>query len=506
MRSFGLWPRILSRRTSASGLIFLGLVIILLRVRPGLTSDSAWQTVSPEEVGLNRIRLDALRDSLADRHTDCLLILRHDRIAYEWYAPGWNLHKRHYIASLAKALVGGMSLMVAFNDDRLKVGDPAWKYIPVWKHDPLKSRITIKGLATHTSGLEDAEEGGKPHEKLTGWKGDFWKRKPNPFWTAIHETPVVFPPETKFAYSNPGFAALAYAITASLYGEPQPDILTLLKRRIMRPIGVADSDWSIGYGKPADMDGLKLYATWGGASYTTRAVARVGQLMLHRGEWNGNHLVTRYWAKRMVSYSSMPLPNFAVHHDNELAMGLAWWTNHGSIFRDLPPDAFIGEGAGQQFLLVVPSLDLVVVRLGERLPDPRGVGSHRILDEDIIHPLMQALVPQPPCPPRKLIHQYTAYGDGEGFEPGTGRGLNLGFARDIGLLSDLRGINIRSANGEREGAGSAGAKTCVMLMFNGVLDMFVRIVRNSQLAWPENHVRTWDWGFHFTRALVIRRF
>jgi len=203
---------------------------------------SAWPALlnaSEMREGLNISRLEELKDQLAARNTTGLLIRRHNRTVYEWYAPGWG-PERPQLHSLNGKIpsVGGMSLLVALNDGRIGADDPAWKYIPQWKQDPLKSRITIRQLATHTSGLEDAEEGGKPHAQLTGWKGDFWKRKPNPFWIAIHETPAIYTPGTKFAYSNPGFAALAYAITAGLRGAPQQDIYTLLKERVMGLIGI----------------------------------------------------------------------------------------------------------------------------------------------------------------------------------------------------------------------------------------------------------------------------
>jgi len=75
-------------------------------------------------------KLDALRQDLAARGTKALLIIRHDRIVYEWYAPDHGPERRHYTASLAKALVGGMSLLVALNDGRIGADAPAWKYIP----------------------------------------------------------------------------------------------------------------------------------------------------------------------------------------------------------------------------------------------------------------------------------------------------------------------------------------------------------------------------------------
>ena len=91
------------------------------------------------------------RSAEAANHGD-LLVIRNDRIIFERYAPGWDATKPHGTASLAKALVGGMSLAVALTDGKIALDDPAAKYIPQWKDDPQKSRITIRHLGSHTSG------------------------------------------------------------------------------------------------------------------------------------------------------------------------------------------------------------------------------------------------------------------------------------------------------------------------------------------------------------------
>ena len=486
--------------------------------------------------GLNVSNLEKLKDRLAARQTTGLMVRRHNRTVYEWYAPGWGPDRPHYTASMAKSLVGGMSLLVALDDGRLAADDPAWKYIPQWKQDPLKSRISIRHLATHTSGLEDAEEGGKPHADLTGWKGDFWKRKPNPFWIAIHETPVIYPPGTKFAYSNPGFAALAYAITSSLRGAPQPDIRSLLSERVLGPIEVPDQEWSIGYGGPTEMDGLKVYATWGGASYSARATVRVGQLMLQRGEWNGRQLISRKWAETVVKYAGMPLPDRRKEGPFP-GSGLGWYANFDGVWPQVPRDAFVGAGAGHQVLLVVPSFDLVVVRNGNVL-EPNAPTFWGPLFEDMIEQLMEAIQPisravvralHPPYPASPVIRkvtfapaasivrkalgsdiwpltwadddsQYTAYGDGWGFEPRTEKKLSLGFARVTGEASDFEGTNIRSASGERVGDGPAGPKASGLLMVAGVLYLWARNARNAQLSWSDDRARTWHWEFRLEES------
>jgi len=71
--------------------------------------------------------------------------------------------------------------MLAMDDARIQPDDLAMNYVPQWKEDGSKRGITIRHLATHTSGLEDAEdEADSPHERLTGWKGDFWKQLARP--------------------------------------------------------------------------------------------------------------------------------------------------------------------------------------------------------------------------------------------------------------------------------------------------------------------------------------
>src|SRR3954467_6852319 len=101
--------------------------------------------------------LDPWRQSLAMHGTTGVAVMRHGAIVYEWYAEGWNADRPHGTASMAKALVGGVSLLVAMSDGLIAPDALASKYIPAWRGDARKSKITIRQLATHTSGIEDAE-------------------------------------------------------------------------------------------------------------------------------------------------------------------------------------------------------------------------------------------------------------------------------------------------------------------------------------------------------------
>jgi hypothetical protein len=90
-------------------------------------------------------------------------------------------------------------------------------------------------------------------------------------------------------------------------------------------------------------------------------------------------------------------------------------------------------------------------------------------------------------------HLYTAYGDGWGFVPKVDKKLSLGFARITGGPEDFVGVNIRTETGERLGDGQRGPKASGMLCVDGVLYMLVRNTGNAQVAWSEDHARTWRW-------------
>jgi len=358
-----------------------------------LSSGFQWgEVVSPESQGMASARLEGAGRGLAERGTAALLVIRHDRIVQEWQAPGRGPSDGHYTASLAKALVGGMSLLVALSDGCLAVDDAACQYLPRWREHPEKSRITVRHLATHSSGIEDAADDDTPHEDLPGWKGAFWRREPDPFTPAMEEAPVLFPPGSGYHYSNPGMAALAYVVTASLKDSPQRDILSLLRERIMEPIGVAGSEWNIGYGRAYRVDGLDLYANWGGGHYTPRAVASVGRLMLRKGDWEGRRIVPGEWVTRMLSHAGMPTPD-RPRGNPQPASGLCWWLNCDGVWPSIPRDAFCGAGAGNQSLLVIPSLDLIVVRNGALLGDPsQGEGFWGGCVKHLFDPIVEAIV------------------------------------------------------------------------------------------------------------------
>jgi CubicO group peptidase (beta-lactamase class C family) len=347
----------------------------------GVESTFEWQVATPESQGLSPAKLEGLWDDLKARQTKALVVVRNDRLVFERYAEDWGPAQRHYTASMAKALVGGVATAVLLSDGRITLDDKVAASVAAWKDDPRKAKITLRQLGSHTSGLDDAEEGNVPHDKLTGWKGRFWRREPppnDPFTLARDAAPLVAEPGMKLGYSNPGIAMLGYALTYVLTEVPQKDIRSLLRDRILRPIGVKDDEWSVGYGETVELHGLPLVAAWGGGAFTPRATARVARLMLREGDWDGVRLLTPEAVRQVTRDVGTP-GNGAI----------GWWTNSGGEYPDLPADAYFGSGAGDQVVLIVPSLKLIAVRNGGALDPGPGVKNGR--ERHFFAPLMHTL-------------------------------------------------------------------------------------------------------------------
>ncbi|MBI1389014.1 MAG: serine hydrolase [bacterium] len=481
-----------------------------------------WRAGGAEANGFSSEGLEALRLELERNQTDGVVVVRNDRVVLEWYSKNSGPDKPHYTASLAKALVGGLSLMVAMQDGLVSPDDPASRYIPEWRGDDLRAQITLRQLATHSSGVEDAHSPYLGHFEMGGWKTRFWNRDPDPFSIARDWAPLRFKPGTAFEYSNTGMAMLSYAITAALKDAPQHDVRTLLRDRIMRPIGVKDDEWSIGYGKTYEVNGLPLVANWGGGNYTARAAARVGRLILHHGDWDGERILSPETITSALADAGTPAPFRGEPEGPAPRAGLAWWVNTDGVLSRLPMDAVMGAGAGNQVLLIAPSLNLVAVRFGGLIdPDSFWGG----MEEHFFNPLIAAMtdVAQPPRPPSPAIERavwapareivrmatgsdnwpltwgdddrlYTAYGDGNGFKPFTGKKLSMGFARVSGSPPGLTGENIRSESGETIGDGPRARKASGIIMVDGVLYLWARNAANAQLAWSEDHGETWRWS------------
>lgn len=531
--------------------IVTGILIFVACQRDGNGKKSVntifkWEYVTPESQGISSKKLDDMREILTEKGTKKLLIIKNDKIVYQWFAPGWeDTVRQHYTASLAKAVVSGMSLLAAMDDGYIHLDDAACQYVPFWKKDGQKSKITIRHLATHTSGMVDAEgtlleskvlteKGLSTHFDLPGWRGQFWRKEPDPFSVSRDSTPIVFPPGSVYQYSNPGIAMLNYTVTASLKESKYNDIRTYLKDRVYDPIGIQEKDYQIGYGKTYDVEGLGLVPGWGGGNFTARGIARIGLLMLHKGNWQGKQIIDSSSVEKVIKHWKTPLPRLDAQNsiDDEdfrdvnnpfPATTSGWYSNFDGIWKYVPRDAFAGGGAGNQHLVVIPSLNMVIVRMGANLfsgTESFWQGVEKYLMNPIMDAIEEAPYPQSDlsaefAPKETVIRKahggdnwpvtwgdddvmYTAYGDGNGFLPNTDIKLSLGLAKVTGDPPSVEGINLRTNTGEKVGQGQYGEKASGILMVDGVLYMLTRNAQNAGLMWSADHGETWEeanWKF-----------
>lgn len=351
-----------------------------------------WETASPQSVGLDPQALDELRDELVSKNTEALVIIKDGKLVYEWYSPDSGPNRKHSTAAMAKGVTASIALAAAVDEGLIGLDDPAWKYIPQWKDDPVRSRITIRQLGSHSSGLDDVDF--PPSDSDPEWKHVYYDNPDLRFSLALSDDPVIAEPGTRYSYSGVGYYALAYALTAALQGSPETDINALIENRVMKPLEIPSSAWEISYGESHEIDGMKMYAFGSGVRQTTRSIARMGQLVLNKGEWNGKQVIAPETIEAITSYEgynpgrgdSSTLP----------AMGFGWLLNDDGFLSSLPRDAIIGMGNGPQITLIVPEMDMVMVRIGGSLTDEPNVSIEQTwayIDQSLLSPVMAAAAP-----------------------------------------------------------------------------------------------------------------
>jgi CubicO group peptidase (beta-lactamase class C family) len=463
--------------------------------------NGPWETATPEQVGMDSSLLTKARDS-ALTGGGSGMIARHGRVVLRW----GDQQQTYDLKSSTKA-IGGTAVGLALLDGKFaSLHDPASKYHPQLGALPEENKakgwldkITLFHLATQTAGFD----------KNGGY------------------TQLLFEPGTKWSYSDGGPNWLAECVTLA-YGR---DLQDLLFERVFSPIGIARDDlkWRANSYRPKELNGVMRREFGAGISANVDAMARIGYLYLRNGLWRDRQIIPTWFvdAVRTVPYGIKGLPvlkqedygNASDHY------GLLWWNNADAAMKNVPRDAYWSWGLYDSLIVVIPSLDLVVARAGKSLQGPRS--PHYGPIEPFLEPIALAVKdkgkwPGAPYPPSQAIqgidwapadttlrkaeggdnwpitwaddgNLYTAYGDGQGFEPRVDKKLSLGFAKIDGGPQDFTGVNIRSRTGEWVGEGNAGPKASGMLCVNGVLYMLARNVGSSQVAWSDDHAVSWHW-------------
>jgi CubicO group peptidase (beta-lactamase class C family) len=308
-------------------------------------------------------------DPARPRRTRALLVIHRGRNLAERYAPGYSAQSRFIGWSMSKSVTSTLvGILVA--QRRLALDAPA--PVPEWANpaDP-RHAITLDQLLHMSSGLEFDEDYHSPLSDVvwllygTGNGAAFAAGKP-----------LTAAPGTTFHYAS-GTTEILSRLVEETAGEPYP---RFAERSLFAPLGMT------GALIEPDAAGTPMGAccVWA----TAHDWARFGLLYLHEGLSHGQRVLPAEW----VAYSRAPAPAAT-----EAEYGAHFWLRIPPPYRIepgrpqlLPADAYHAVGRGGQFVTVIPSRELVVVRLGLAL-DP-AAWDH----EAFVHDLLAALDEQSP--------------------------------------------------------------------------------------------------------------
>jgi CubicO group peptidase (beta-lactamase class C family) len=285
-----------------------------------------------------------------------LLVMRRGEIIFEDYAPIWNASKPHLLASGTKSFCGVLAAC-AVEDGLLRLDEKVSDTLAEWRDRGLKSEVTVRQLLSLTSGIAGARD------------------NPNvvPTYARAVELATARPgavPGGEFSYGPIPFEVFGELLRRKLSPQKE-DVYDYLDRRILAPIGLRVSFWR------RDSAGNPQLPS--GAFLTAREWVKFGELIRLKGQWEGRQIVAaEALAECFQSSEANP------------AYGLGWWlfglgetgifvtadTRNAELVRraveehkrlgfQVPRDLVAAMGRGKQRCYVIPSLELVIVRMGD---------------------------------------------------------------------------------------------------------------------------------------------
>ena len=294
-------------------------------------------------------------DASPRRWTKAVVIVHDGRVVAERYAPGVGIDTPLLGYSVTKSVVNAL-IGIMVRDKRLSLDQPA--PVAEWR-DPSDPRhaITIDQLLRMTSGLglgnslEETNKGRDPSARMI-----FVERDKAGFAASAS---LESAPASTWYYADGNTVILSRVIRDAAGGHAE-DVLRFARRELFDPLGMRRVTF------PFDATGTPIGSSAMLAS--ARDWARFGLLYLDDGVVGHRRILPEGW----VRYSSAPTPSAWVGY------GAAWWTNLGSSQGaqrrrswGMPADSFFASGILGQYVVVVPSRRLVVVRLGVT-HGPRG--------------------------------------------------------------------------------------------------------------------------------------
>jgi CubicO group peptidase (beta-lactamase class C family) len=281
---------------------------------------------------------------LDELKTTALLMVENGKIVYENYSLSGGKEELSGSFSMAKSIVG-MMVGFALQDGAIQnIENPIKTWISEWTDRP-EGDLTIRDLLTMSSGLNWNESYWNPFSITTEayYGGSLIK-------TALKQRlSGEYQPGNHFSYQS-GSSELLGVIVSRATNQNLSDYASV---KLWQPIGAEKSAlWSLDHLENKNEASLqppveKAFCCF---NATARDFAKIGQLILQKGEWNGKQILSSEWVQEMTSSKTVDY------------YGYQWWilkTNQGYL-----PYA---RGILGQYILVVPQKNRVVVRLGMKM-------------------------------------------------------------------------------------------------------------------------------------------
>jgi CubicO group peptidase (beta-lactamase class C family) len=316
---------------------------------PVLARAEGWQTSSPEAQGMSSRELAGLVEFGITNGMDSVLVVRHGSIVAEAYYAPFAPGMKHRINSATKSVIGSL-VAIALKDGRLtSVDQPVLGFFPERSFanvDERKKALRLRHLLDMTSGLDW-------NEPLSGASLEsFIQMERSPDWVQfILDRPMAREPGAAFDYNSGGPHVLS-AVLSKVTGR---SALDYAREKLFGPLGIEDVFWR------HDPQGVS--AGGAGLYLQPRDMARLGQLWLADGVWQGERLMAPGWID-------------AVRHAS-VWMGIGPLLRYANLFWSEPEKgAYLAVGYDRQLIAVMPDLDVVAVFTGgKRVSTATGIPS-----------------------------------------------------------------------------------------------------------------------------------
>lgn len=341
-------------------------------IQPAATVDDGtsywpaaqWRTALPGQVGMDADAMAALSRDVRRRRWEplrSLLIVHRGYLVFNEYVVGTTPQQLQPLHSMT-ATVTGLLAGVAVREDKLHTTDGIPQLFPEYA-DLLRgfnNGIVVDHLLGMRSGISIDEElfgSAAPTPATVDWL------------RLIFSRPMLASPGEEWHYSSADAVVLGGALRATT-GEAANDYA---RRTLFTPLGITDYTWLTG-----QPNGLPQMGS--GLSLTAPDMARIGYLLLRKGQWQGAQLVTPAWVAGMSERKSAGIVRWLQY---TLDFGRMLWVL--PAFPGGPPtDAVAGTGIRGQWIIVVPSRDLVVVATGEAQTVDEHAEALRLLYDVIV--------------------------------------------------------------------------------------------------------------------------